>query len=370
MKIDTFLAERWMDEYDSGIVHNLNLTCPGALSLDDLIALCGLDRAATLSSLAGETLGYGPVRGIPPLLEGISTLYSAVGPRDIMTAHGATGANHLALWALVEAGDRVISMVPAYQQITAIPAAFGAVVVPLALRREHGWLPDLDELEALLAGGAKLICLNSPNNPTGAMLSEAMLRDIAALARKAGAWVLCDEAYWGLSAAPCPAMADLYERGISVSSVSKGFSMPGLRLGWMACRDSGFMETALRRRDYNTITCGTLDEAVAALAVAHNTVILPRNRAIVAENLALLAGWMARQSAFSWVRPTGGTTALLHYKGDAPSEAVCRRLLREHGVYLLPGDAFGVPNSLRIGYAGAHPALAAGLAALDASPRP
>ena len=365
MKIDTFLAERWMDEYDTGIIHNLNITCPGALSLDGLMGLCGQGREATLAALTAETLGYGPVRGIPPLREGISALYTNLQPQDIMTAHGATGANHLALWALVEPGDRVISAIPAYQQMTAIPAAFGAEVLPLPLRRENGWLPDLDELSALLRGGAKLICLNSPNNPTGAMIPEGMLQGIVTLARTAGAWVLCDEAYWGLSAAPCPAMADLYERGISVSSVSKGFSMPGLRLGWLACRNRELMGTALRRRDYNTITCGTLDEAIAALAVTHRDIILPRNRAIAAENLDLLSTWMARQHGLSWVRPTGGTTALLHYAGAEPSEALCRRLLSDHGIYLLPGDAFGVPRSLRIGYAGPKAALAAGLEALE-----
>ena len=98
---------------------------------------------------------------------------------------------------------------------------------------ENGFLPDLEELRRLAAGGVKMICLNNPNNPTGALMDGETLRAIVDIARQAGAYLVCDEVYRHLTQADgwSESVVDLYEKGISVSSMSQVFSLAGLRLG-------------------------------------------------------------------------------------------------------------------------------------------
>ena len=136
----------------------------------------------------------------------------------------------------------------------------------LPLKQENGWLPDLEELSRLAEGGVKLICLNNPNNPTGALMPEELLKEIIAIARRHNAYILCDEVYRHLTQEEgyCPSIVDLYEKGVSVSSMSKVFSLAGVRLGWIASKDPKVLEECLIHRDYDLISCGMLDEAVAA----------------------------------------------------------------------------------------------------------
>ena len=127
--------------------------------------------------------------------EGISHLFKTIKPEDIVTTPGAAGANHHVFYSLIEPGDRVISISPTYQQLVPIPESFGAEVVILELKKENGYLPDLDTLRELATPDTKLICINNPNNPTGALMSEEMLKGIIDIARSVDAWVLCDEVY-------------------------------------------------------------------------------------------------------------------------------------------------------------------------------
>ncbi|WP_211259883.1 aminotransferase class I/II-fold pyridoxal phosphate-dependent enzyme, partial [Streptomyces violens] len=137
---------------------------------------------------------------------------------------------------LVEPGDHIVAVVPTYQQHYSIPDSYGARVDHLTLREEHGWLPDLDELDRLVTPETKLIAVNNPNNPTGALIDATGLTRIAKIADRVGAWVLCDEVYRGVDQDGdgfTASIADLYERGISTGSMSKPYSLAGLRLGWI-----------------------------------------------------------------------------------------------------------------------------------------
>ena len=118
---------------------------------------------------------------------------------------------------------------PAYQQMYSIPEAIGADVRLMHLRQENGYLPDLAELRSLVDVNTKLICVNNPNNPTGALMSGALLRQIVEIAKSVDAYVLCDEVYRNLTQVNgwCESIVDLYDKGISVSSMSKVFSLAG-----------------------------------------------------------------------------------------------------------------------------------------------
>ena len=158
----------------------------------------------------------------------------------------------------VEPGDRVISIMPTYQQLYSIPESFGADLKLLHLSEKNGFLPDLDELRALAVPGTKMICINNPNNPTGALMTKDMLMQIVEIAKSVGAYVMCDEVYRHLTQDDVwsESIVDLYDKGISVSSMSKVFSLAGIRLGWIATHDKSVIKSCLSHRDYNLVSCG------------------------------------------------------------------------------------------------------------------
>lgn len=368
MRIREFGVETWMNRWETRCRFNLAETCVESLTVGHLLQLAGVDDAAFTEEVRALKLTYGAIEGSDRLRDAIAGLYETVGREDVLVTHGAIGANHLVYEALVEPGDRVISIVPTYQQHVSIPESLGAELVTLPLREADGWRADLDELGRLAAGGAKVIALANPNNPTGALLDADDLRRIASIADAAGAWVLCDEVYRGIDQAgtgTTASIADLYPRGISVGSMSKAFSLAGLRLGWIAAPPEVLRAVTIHR-DYNTISVGMVDDLLAAIALEHRDAILERSRGIVRGNLAVLDGWVAAEPSISYVRPRGGTTALLRYALDLPSEALCVRLLEECGVMFTPGSALDAEGYLRIGYANHPDVLAAGLAETSA----
>ena len=368
MKIKTFAVEDWMNRYEVGAKYNIAETCVDSVSADELFALTGEDGARFWQDFSARRLTYGDILGAPAFREGISRLYRTVKPGEIIPCHGAAGANHHLFYSLVEPGDRVVSIAPSYQQLTSIPESFGADLQILPLRPENNWLPDVEELRALCTPGTRLICVNNPNNPTGALMDGALLRQIVEIAEGCGAYLLCDEVYRHLTQADgwSESVADLYDKGVSVSSMSKVFSLAGLRLGWIATHDEKLRRALVEHRDYDLISCGMFDEALAAVALRHADKMLERNRAVVRDNLKLLDAWVESEPRISYVRPKSGTTALVFYDYDLPSEVFCDRMYRETGAFVVPGDCFGVEKSMRIGYANNAKTLREGLDAVSA----
>ena len=367
MKIKPFAVEEWMNEYEDNARYNIAETCVDSVSMDQLFALTGEDKTAFLDQLCARRFTYGDIVGAPAFLEGICKLYETLSPNHIITTHGASGANHHVFYSLVEPGDRVITMTPTYQQLYSIPESFGADLHILPLSPNNGFLPDLEELKKLALPGTKLICINNPNNPTGALMGREMLEKIVSIAREAGAYLLCDETYRHLTQEDgwCVSIADLYEKGISVSSMSKVFSLAGLRQGWIASRDPDVRKLCLSHRDYNLISCGMFDEAVSALALKHSDKLLSRSRSIVRENLEILDRWIQTEPHLSYVKPKAGTTALVFYDYDLPSYEFCVRMYHQTGAFVTPGDCFDHPKSMRIGYACDRQTLLDGLAAIS-----
>ena len=312
-------------------------------------------------------LTYGDIEGSAALREGLCGLYETVRPENTTITHGAIGANDLVINALVEPGDTVISVLPTYQQLYSIPESYGADVQILHLSKENNYLPDLEKLRRLVTPKTKMICINNPNNPTGALMSEQMLREIVEIARSADAWILCDEVYRHLSQEDgwCPSIVDLYEKGISVSSMSKVFSLAGLRLGWIATHDMSVVKSCLSHRDYNLVSCGVFDEMLAAAALKHRDKLLERSRKIVRENLQILDDWVGSEPHVSYVKPKAGTTALVYYDLDISSYEFCEEMYKKTGAFVTSGDCFEVPHSMRIGYAYGKQDLIDGLKAIS-----
>jgi aspartate/methionine/tyrosine aminotransferase len=367
MRIRDFGVEIWMNRWETSCRYNLAETCVESITVDTLLGLAGMDQQAFLAELLPMRLTYGAIEGTDRLRSAIAALYATVTPDDVLVAHGAIGANHLVYQALVAPGDVVVSIVPTYQQHTAIPESLGAEVRPLRLREDRGWLPDLDELRAL-AAGAKVIALVNPNNPTGSLLDDAALREIVLIARHEGAWIVADEVYRGTDqegAGTSPSLVDLYERTVGIGSMSKAFSLAGLRLGWIVA-PAEVLEAVSRHRDYSVISVGMVDDLLASIALEARDRLLERNRGIVRENLTTLDAWVSAEPRVSYVRPRSGTTALLRYESDLPSESLCLGLLEAEGVLFTPGSALDAEGYLRIGYANNATILREGLARTSA----
>jgi aspartate/methionine/tyrosine aminotransferase len=363
MKIREFGVERWMDLYETKCAFNLAETCVESLTIDQLLHLCG-KQDTILNELRPLKLTYGAIEGSERLRHAIASLYDHQEPTNIIVTHGAIGGNALVYQTLVEPGDTVVSVLPTYQQHYSIPESYGADVRILKLREENAFLPDLAELKRLVDHKTKLIAINNPNNPTGSLMNARLLADIAEIARSCGAYVLCDEVYRGTDQhgnGYTASIADLYERGISTGSMSKTYSLAGLRLGWIAGPEELIHAVSIHR-DYNTISVGMIDDYFAALALEHRDAILERNHGIVRTNLALLDAWIAKEPAISWIKPESGTTALLKYAFDMPSRDFCIELIEATGVMFTPGSALDMEGYVRIGYANHRDVLEQGLA--------
>lgn len=367
MNIERFGVEEWMDKYESDAKYNITDTCARPMTLKELFALAGEDREDFVEALFEKEQSYGSIYGLASLKEEIAGLYETITPDDILTQHGATGGNQHVLFSLVRPGDRVVAFSPSYQQFYSTPRALGANVTVLKLRRSNGFLPDLDELRKAAARGLRLICINNPNNPTGSLIPEDMMKEIVEIARSSGAYILCDEVYAGVSieGAACPSIADLYEKGIATGSMSKAFSLAGLRLGWLATKSQEALRQFKRVRDYDLVSCGLFDEAMAALALRHREKILERNRKILRHNLPILEQWVEGEKHVSFVKPKAGTMALVYYDVDMPSTLFCHRMYYETGAFTVPGDCFDEPFSFRVGYGHDAETLERGLQAVS-----
>jgi aspartate/methionine/tyrosine aminotransferase len=366
VEIKPFGVEMWMNEFETKCELNLAETCVDSITLGELLDMAG-KRASVLDELLPMRLGYGDIEGSPRLRDAIAALYRKQARENVLVCHGTIGANALVHQALASRGDHVIAVVPTYQQHYSIPESIGAEVELLHLKAEQSYLPDLATLKAMLRPTTKLIAINNPNNPTGALMDRAMLEAIAGLARQVGAWILCDEVYRGTDQTGdgySASMADLYEKGISTAGMSKAYSLAGLRLGWIVA-PKPVLEAAMIHRDYNTISVGRIDDYLAALALENRDKILTRAHRITRDNLAILAKWMGQEKRMSWVKPKSGTTALLKYDLPMSSRDFCIRLLEEEGVMLCPGSAFDLEGTVRMGYACDTGVLEQGLARMS-----
>jgi len=352
MKIRDFGVEIWMGLYEYKCEYNLGETCVESMTVEELLNLVG-NKQAIIDEILNMKLTYGDIEGSIRLRKAIANLYDSIDIENITVTHGGIGANALVYQTLIEAGDRVISVLPTYQQHYSTPEAFGADVVIVKSEMINDYEPNIDEIRSAVNDRTKLICITNPCNPTGSLMEKPVLMEIAEIARKCGAYLFADEAYRGLNhegKAYMDSVVDLYEKGIATSSMSKPYALAGLRLGWIT-GPKDFIKAVNKQRDYTTISCAMIDDRLAAAALENKEAVLERNFRIVRKNLALVEEWIAKEPLLSYVKPKAGTTIFAHYNLDMPSEEFCLKLLKEKSVLVVPGCAFDMEGFFRIGYA-------------------
>ncbi|KAK9860045.1 Kynurenine aminotransferase, glutamine transaminase K [Penicillium brevicompactum] len=385
--INTFAVEEWMDTYETTAKHNLAETCSASISLNDLLALSPKDNLIDFS----QKQVYGAIRGTEALRTNIANLYSPssesqdgpVSAEGVLVTNGAIQANFLALFTNVGPGDHVICQYPTYQQLYSVPESFGAEVSLWRSEEGHGWGMDLQKLKDLVKSNTKMIILNNPQNPTGAVLRREELQGVVDIAREHGIIIHSDEVYRPLfhsldaeQDVPPSILEFGYQNVVATGSMSKAFSLAGIRLGWIASPNSNIIEACATTRHYTLISVGQIDDSVATHALSRPCVdnLLRRNVQLARQNLAALDDFIGEFSwAVKWTRPKAGTTAFLKFvnrEGKAIDDVeFCKRLQKRTGAMLVPGSrCFGgdvdLRGYVRMGYVPENEVMVDGLNAL------
>ncbi len=261
-------------------------------------------------------LGYTEVAGSAELREAIAAGYERVEPDDVLALAAAEEGVFLVYHALLGAGDHVIVETPCYGSALELARSTGAEVSEWERHHERGWAHDLDALEQLLRAQTRMIYINSPHNPTGTTMPREVFERVAELAADRGLVIFSDEVYRGLehdSSTHLPAAADRYERALSLGSLSKAYGLPGLRTGWLACRDRALLERVKELKLYTTICSSAPSEQLAALALRHADALIGESRELLLANLPLVEAFLARHS--------GGSNGLRRAAGRSASRA-------------------------------------------------
>lgn len=368
MKIEGFGVEEWLNVWEKSAVYDIAQSTISSMTLQEILDLEEDGGKAFMAQLMQEKFNYGWIEGSPEFKTEVAKLYTKVPAENILATNGATGANHLALYGLIEPGDHVIAEYPSYQQLYDIPRSLGAEVEFWNIYESEDWYPRMEELRQMIRPNTKMICLNNANNPTGTTLNKSFLQEVVELAQSVGAYVLVDEVYLPLDESEDYApIVDLYEKGISTNSLSKTYSVPGVRLGWVATQDEKLADEFRKYRDYTMICCGVFDDALGTLVLKHRDKVLARNKAIVSKNLEILRQWVENEPLVSMIYPKSVSTSFVKFEELNPekTEEFCIDLLKSKGVLLVPGNRFDLPGYARLGYCTNEDTLRQGLTALS-----
>jgi len=336
----TFRLEEYLGEWEFSARHYLTASDAESVTLEELLAMGSEEDREGFMTMP---LSYIETWGTEDLREAVAGTYDNVDAGHVLAFAGAQEAMFWAMQELAGPGDHAVVTVPCYQSMETVTLATGADVSALLMRRENGWALDLDELRGLLRPNTTLVAVNYPNNPTGYVPDQATFRSLVQLCDERGIRLFCDEVYRGIEvdrACTLPQAADLSKTALSLNVASKSYGLPGLRIGWLACRDRALLERLEKRKHYTSICNPGPSEYLAAMALRNRGRIWERNRGIVAANRPLWEAFFARRpDLFDWEPPVGGCVCFPRYKGGDVDD-FARRLVMEEGVVVLPATVY------------------------------
>ena len=338
----TFRLEEFLGRLEFGVRHHLTASDAENLTLDELLAMATDEEREAFTHLR---LSYIDSWGTEELREAIAGTYDAVDARHVLAFAGAEEAIFWLMQELVGPGDHAVVTVPNYQSMETVTLATGADVTArcsCAGRRagRSTWT------------SSQACCARRPGSwrsttRTTRPVTCRTRRSSASSSRlcdERGVRLFCDEVYRGVELDPSrtlPQAADLSPTAVSLNVMSKAYGLPGLRVGWLACRDRELLERLEKRKHYTTICNPAVTEALAAIALRNAGRIKERNRAVIAANLPHFQGFFGRWSdLFDWEPPVGGCVCFPRYKGAGDVEDFCRRLLEDAGVLVLPASIY------------------------------
>jgi aspartate/methionine/tyrosine aminotransferase len=351
MRIEPFALERYFAAHEFTARYLLSASDCEGLRLRELLNLADPEA---LRLWEGLGLGYTESQGHPLLRQEIASLYTAASPDDILVA-APEEAIFIAMNTLLDPGDHVIVIAPAYQSLYEVAAALGCRVSrwPIELHGDS-WRLDPHRLRDLCTPDTRLIVVNFPHNPTGYLPARELLDQTILLAAELGIPVFSDEMYRLLEFVEprrLPSLIDLYDGAIVLSGLSKTFSLPGLRIGWLATKDRKLLDRFAGFKDYTSICSSAPSEILGIIAIRAADTIVQRNLRIIAGNLVATEHFCAQHPGlFTWIPPLAGPVAFPRLFADLPVRSFCEDVLRRRSVMIVPGDVFGWKgNHFRVG---------------------
>ncbi|MFD7908686.1 MULTISPECIES: aminotransferase class I/II-fold pyridoxal phosphate-dependent enzyme [unclassified Kitasatospora] len=339
-RLPDFRLETYFSRWEFTARHHLTASDAETMTMAELLALADPEDRKAWDTLA---LGYTETFGDPGLRRAIAGMYEEVDADDVVCFGGAQEGLNLAMQVLLEPGDHAVVITPNYQSAETVPLSI-CEVTGVALDERQDWALDVDAVEAALRPNTRVVSVNFPNNPTGALIDAADLRRLAELCDERGIRLFSDEVYRGLERDPArilPQAADLSARALSLNVTSKSLGLPGLRIGWIACRDRELLSRLERAKHYTTICNSAPSEVLARIAIKAREPILARNRALIAANLPRFDAFFAEfADLFEWRAPEGGCVAFPRYLGADGVEEFCTGLVEQAGVLLLPASMY------------------------------
>ena len=364
MKIEPFELERWQSVWENKVELNISESGVHPLTTAELVP-----DVEQLKKILNVQQLYPQTNGSEELRTRIAELYPGAKMENVLVTSGGSEANYVSTWGLIEPGDEVVFMMPNYMQIAGLARGFGATVKSLWLRESLDWEINVDDLPRLVTAKTKIIAICNPSNPTGAVLREDMRAAILAAAEKVGAWVISDEVYRGaeFDGEMTATMWGGYERVLATAGLSKAYSLPGLRTGWVV-GPAKIIEKLWSYHDYTSISPSMLTDrlASAALEPARRAWILNRTREAVRANYPALQKWLAdRGDIFSHVAPKAGAIAWAGLRDGRDSAKMAEELRAQKGVLLVAGEQMGMESFVRFGFGGDQGHLQKALGRID-----
>lgn len=381
MKFPTFEMERMQSAWEHRVRYDLSESGVEPVTFAEILLIAGgsaphptpgpSDAAQQIfhPRVADLRLGYADGRGREETRGLIAGLHLGASADDVLVTTGTSEANFLALTTLVERGDEVVVVLPNYMQVHGLARGVGANVREVWLHEDEAWRLDLDRLRSAVTAKTKLICICTPNNPTGQVLTAAELEEVVAIARRHGAWILSDEVYRGAEhdGVESASAYGRYERVVVTGGLSKAYGLPGLRIGWIVAPRER-IDDAWAQKDYTTIAVATVSDLLAEVALERRGDLLARTRGILRARWPVLEDWARmHERRLHWTKPQAGAICFFGYSYDVDSWPFVDQLIRARSTMVVPGSHFLSERHLRIGFGGPQPALLAGLVEIDAA---
>jgi len=340
MNIEPFALERFFGKHEFSAEILLGSSDCEALPMAELVGMADAESRQMWNDLR---LGYTETLGHPALREAVADLYEGLDREGVLVVVPEEGI-FLTMHALLAPGDHVVCTFPGYQSLYEVARSMGCHVSLWKPDEDKDWDFSVQELDALLRENTRLVVVNFPHNPTGFLPDRNVFDSLVECVRGRDAYLFSDEMYRFLEIDPqdrLPAACDGYSRAITLSGLSKSFGLPGLRIGWLATRDSDVLQRVSRLKDYTTICSSAPSEILALMALRCKDRILPLQRSRVQGNLEVLDGFFQEFSDwFGWNRPRSGSVCFPRMHGVQDTYAFCETLVKETGIMLAPSRMF------------------------------
>jgi len=349
MQLKPFLLDAWLDQHEHDIEFNLGASTGPTWTVNDIL---GLADDKTRHCFLNHPLVYGRPAGADSLREAIAEM-QGVPQEAVQIVIGASEALVVLMWLAAEPGANVIIPQPGYAPFSALPQSLGLETRFYRVRRENGFRIDPEEIKRLADSKTKIILINSPHHPTGTTISDGEMEALHNFATERGVQLVSEEVYHPIYHGRQTKSASRLHHATVVGDLSKAFSIPGVRTGWMIEHDAQRRKQYWNVRAYFSISNSPTGEILSEIAIRNRGAVLGKTQEVATRNLKLLDRFMTEhRDVLGWIPPQGGMTAFPWLVSGEDARAFCQGAA-ERGILLAPGDCFDAPSHFRLGFAAA-----------------